>query len=164
LLQEDAAELIEAGGLQETLRDLAERLRDGGREGVSQRLTRRICRVVGASSPMALTHGEFNAAAEAFYRDHLRKEQMDEALDLWGVQVQNLDSMAAWRLGHYNQALYSVLKGADAAAFITRTRSGLLMEELPVAVLTRLIHLMLLTLDHMKRHTRNPSAKEAPAV
>jgi hypothetical protein len=161
LLREDAPELIEAGGLHPTLRDLAERLRDGGLQGVSQRLTRRICREVGASSPMALTHGEFNAAAESFYRERLRKEQMEEALDLWAEEVRTLDSLAAWRQGHYTQALFSVLKGADAAAFIMKTRSALIKEALPGDALTRLIHLMLLTLDHMKRSTRAPSAEEA---
>ncbi len=160
LLREDAADLIEAGNLHPTLRDLEERLQDGGRQGVSHRLTRRICREAGISSPTALTQGEFNAAAESFYRERLRREQMGEALDLWCGEVRKLDSLRAWRQGRSNQALYSILKGAGAADFITQMRSAFLAEKLPAAELTRLIHLMLLTLDHLKRRTSVPSAQE----
>ncbi len=150
LLKKDAPELIEFGGLQHTLGDLEERIRQGGYQSVSARLTRRICREAGAKSPLALSHDEFNTAAESFYRERLRREQMGQALDLWCDRVQSLDSPQTWRKGRYNQALISLLDGKDAAAYISRMRDGVLSETLPVADMGRLIHLMLLTLDHMK--------------
>jgi hypothetical protein len=50
----------------------------------------------------------------------------------------------------YNQALFAILKGRDAASFVHTLRPALLSEELSVAAITRLIHLLLLTLSHMK--------------
>jgi hypothetical protein len=102
---------------------------------------------------MALTGDEFNAAAETFYRERLKKEQMGQALDQWSEQVRQLDAMSAWRSGQFNQALFAVLKGRDASAFISTARSSVIAEELPLAAITQMIHLMLLTLSHMKRQS-----------
>ena len=153
LLRKDAPELIEMNRLDHTLTDLKERIDDNGSHTVSGRLTRRICGEVGAPSPLALSGDEFNAAAESFYRGRLKKEQMGQAVDGWAEQVRHLDGMSAWRNGHYNQALFSVLKGKDAASLITTLRPAILAEDLPVPALRRLIHLMLLTLNHMKRQS-----------
>jgi hypothetical protein len=151
LLKEDAPELIEMGKLHDTIRDLEDRIDE---DSVANRLTRRICEDAGASSPMALTGDEFNAAAETFYRERLKKEQMGQALDQWSEQVRQLDGMSAWRSGHFNQALFAVLKGKDASAFISTARSSVIAEELPLACHhTQMIHLMLLTLSHMKRQS-----------
>ncbi len=119
LLKDDAPELIEMGKLHDTIRDLADRIDEDGRDSVASRLTRRICQAAGVSSPMALTADEFNAAAEIFYRERLKREQMGQALDQWSEQVRQLDAMSAWRSGHFNQALFAVLKGRDASAFIS---------------------------------------------
>ena len=153
LIREDAPELIEMGGLGSTLQDLSDRLDDGDSRSVADSLTHRICQAAGVSSPMALSGEEFNAAAEAFYREQLKKEQMAQALDLWCQQVRQMDSMASWRSGRYNQALLSVLQGRDAADFVDARRSGILAEALPSSSIVRLIHLMLLTLNHMKRQS-----------
>jgi hypothetical protein len=155
LLKKDAPELIEINRFDHTLADLNARIDDNGSHTVSDRLTRRICDEVGASSPLALSGDEFNAAAESFYRKRLKKEQMGQAVDGWAEQVRHLDGMSAWRDGHYNQALFSVLKGKDAATSIATLRSAVIAEALPVPALTRLIHLMLLTLNHMKRQSQS---------
>jgi hypothetical protein len=155
LLQEDAPELIEMNQLRHTIDDLKNRIDDGGGRGVSGRVTRRICEAAGASSPLALSGDEFNAAAESFYRERLKKDQVGQALDGWTRQVRRLDGMSTWRSGHYNQALFSVLGGKDAATLIATLRSAVIAETLPVTALTQLIHLMLLTLDHMKRQSES---------
>ena len=159
LLKDDAPELIEMGKLDETIRDLKDRIDVAGRNSVADRLTRRICEAAGVSSPMALTSDEFNAAAEIFYRERLKKEQMGQALDVWSEQVRQLDGMSAWRSGHFNQALFAVLKGKDASAFISSVRSAVVAEELPLAAITRLIHLMLLTLSHMRRQSESSQSE-----
>jgi hypothetical protein len=154
MLKNDAPELIEMGGLGPTIRDLEDRIDEGGRHGVAGRLTRRICAAAGASSPMHLTGDQFNAAAESFYREELKKEHMGQALDGWSEQVRQLDGMSTWRSGVYNQALFSMLKGNDAATFIAGLRSAVIAEELPLPAITGLIHLMLLTLNHMQRQSQ----------
>jgi hypothetical protein len=100
---------------------------------------------------MKLTGDDFNFAAESFYRDRLKKEHIGQAVDEWCLEVKKLDGLSAWRSGRYNQALMSVLKGMDAGVFIARARSGLIAEDLSLVTLTRLIHLMLLTLDYMRQ-------------
>jgi hypothetical protein len=160
LLHDDASELIEMGGLASTLEDLALRIKEGEQHAAAQRLTRRICDSAGAGSCMAMRGDEFNAAAESFYRKQLKKEQMAQALDVWCEQVRQLDGLAAWRSGVYNQALLSVLKGKDAAAFIGSLRSAVLAEDLPTGSIKRLIHLLLLTLDHMRRQSQTVFSKD----
>jgi hypothetical protein len=151
LIREDFPDLVEMGKFQNTLKDLQERLIEKACNSVSCRFTRRICQTVGVSSPMKLSGDEFNTAAESFYRHQLKKEQIEKALDLWCDEIQKLDSLSLWRSGRYNQALFSILNGMDAAAFISRVRLEIIMEELPLSTITRLIHLMLLTLHNMQQ-------------
>ncbi len=151
IIEEDAAELIEMGGYQDTLRDLKARITESESNHVACSITRRICKEAGVSSPMKLSGEAFNMAAESFYRNRLKREQIGQALDLWCEEVETLDSMPTWRAGRYNKALFSVLQGMDAAAFISRARAGLISEELPLSIIRRLIHLLLLTLDNMRK-------------
>ena len=125
-LKQDAPELIEMAGLQPLIEELEARITSKGRDTAAGRLTRRICETAGTSSPMTLTSDAFNAAAESFYRDQLKNEQMQEAIDLWCEQVRHLDGMPAWRDGTYNQALFSILKGKDAAALIATLRTAVI--------------------------------------
>nr|WP_054695009.1 hypothetical protein [Desulfosarcina cetonica] len=163
LLRQDAPELIEASGNAPVLTDLECRLQANGRDTTSARLTRRICETVGVAAPMALTSDTFNNAAENFYRGQLKQEQMQQAINDWCEAVRRLDGFATWRSGHYNRALFSLFKGKDAALFIDTHRRGILDETSSVAVLRRLIHLMLLTLDHMRRQSQTDST-EVPTL
>jgi hypothetical protein len=153
-LQADAPELIEMGGFEETLDDINRRIDNSLHHAVADRLTHRICQSAGAVSSMTMSGDGFNTAAESFYRNQLKKEQMEESLDVWCEQVRQLDGLAAWRSGVYNQALFSILKGKDAAAFIGMLRSAVLAEDLSASSLSQLIHLLLLTLDHMQRQSK----------
>ena len=150
MIREDAPELVEMQGIAQTLDDLNRRIADNPRHAAADRLTRRICDTAGVKSSTAISGDEFNAAAEAFYRNNLKKEQMDQALAVWREQVRQLDNLSTWRSGVYNRALFSILKGRDAVSFIDTLRSAVLAEELTAADLARLIHLMLLTLDYMQ--------------
>ncbi len=150
IVREDAPELLEMEGLGQTLDDLALRIDDPDHHAAAHRLTQRICNQVGAKSPTSLSGDDFNTAAELFYRKRLKKEQLEESMDEWCDQVRQLDDLSTWRSGTYNQALFSILQGRDAAAFIDSLRAAVLSEDLSVSVITRLIHLLLLTLEHMK--------------
>ncbi len=155
-IKTDAPELIEMFGMHSSIENLGARLDSGDEHSVDGRLTRRICETAGASSPMKLAGETFNQAAESFYRDRLKKEHMQEAIDSWCEALRHLDGMSAWRDGTYNQALLSVLKGRDAVAWIRNLKSAIVAEDLPSATITRLIQLMLLTLKHMRRQTGAP--------
>ena len=160
-LRKDAPELIEMTGLASTIEDLEARFLSKDQDTAAGRLTRRICETAGASSPMSLAGDTFNQAAESFYRNQLKKERLGEAIDLWCEALQLLGGMTAWRNGTYNQALLSILKGKDAAALIRTLKPVIIGEELPLATVTRLIHLMLLTLNSMRRQTQ-ADASENP--
>ncbi|MGD9211874.1 MAG: hypothetical protein PVI90_13915, partial [Desulfobacteraceae bacterium] len=105
LIRKDFPDLIEMGKYQHTIQDLEERLTEKDCNDVSCRITRRICKTIGVSSPMKLTSDEFNTAAESFYRNQLKKEQIGQALDLWCKEVEKLDGLPVWRAGRYNRAL-----------------------------------------------------------
>jgi len=160
MLREDAPELVEMADLRKTLDDLVLRIENPSHHAAAERLTRRICDRVGAKSSTDLSADEFNAAAESFYRKQLKKEQLEASLDVWCDQVGRLDGFSSWRSGTYNQALFSILKGRDAASFVNALRSALLSEELSVQTITRLIHLLLLTLTHMKAQGAADCAKD----
>ena len=143
-------------GKHSPVENLDARLRSNGKDTAAGRLTRRICDTAGVSSPMKLYGETFNQAAESFYRGELKKEHMQEAIDSWCEELRHLDGMPAWRDGTYNQAMLSILKGKDAVAWIQNLRSALVAEDLPLATVSMLIQLMLLTLNHMRRQTEEP--------
>jgi hypothetical protein len=153
-LQTDAPELVEMGGFEETLDDINRRIDNSSQHAVADRLTRRICQSAGVVSSMTMGADAFNMAAESFYRNQLKKEQMEASIDVWCEQVRQLDGLATWRSGVYNQALFSILKGNDAVTFIGSLRTAVLAEDLSAPSLSQLIHLLLLTLDHMQRQSK----------
>ena len=163
LLWQDAPELVEMMQLGSPLAELAERVGNGGQDTAAARLTRRICGSAGAKSSFALRGGEFNAAAEKFYRGRLKREQIDQAVEVWCGAAHRLDALETWRNGEVNPALYAVLKGDDAENFIRSRKLAIVQEELGPATITRLIHLMLLTLNHMRRrsHRSRPEVKSS---
>lgn len=153
LLRHDAPELIEMMRLSGMLNELGEEIDGGGRGTSAARLTRRICDAAGAASPLALSGDQFNSAAETFYRGQLKQEQIEQAIDVWCEAARELDGMTTWRIGEYNPALFAVLRGGDAENFIRMRKSAIVAEELNPMTITRLIHLMLLTLKHMQQQS-----------
>src|SRR5262249_41227044 len=81
----------------------------------------------GASSPLRLSADEFNAAAEAYYRDTLRRRHLAEGLDLLRGDVRRLDEPGA-----------SAFLDAVAPDVLAGTAGG--------HALARLIHLPLRTI------------------
>jgi hypothetical protein len=162
LLRKDAPELIEVTGMDATLAELADQIHHGYGTA-ADRLTRRICDSAGASSPFSLSGEMFNSAAEKFYRGKLKKEQTAEAVDVWCESARQLDALETWRSGEYNSELFSVLRGDDVEMFIRSRKRAIVAEELSVRTITRLIHLMLLTLNHMRRQHHGDCSEVKPS-
>ena len=80
LLLEDAADLVELFGMQDTIDDLRARLADPDRQAAVSRLTRGILGGSGCRRPTDLSAEEFNQAAEVYYREGLRRRHIAEAL------------------------------------------------------------------------------------
>ena len=79
-LERDAADLIQAMGLEETMADLRARLTDPSGASAAGKLTKGALARVGAKKPLKVPAREFNASAEAFYRDELRRKHLFESL------------------------------------------------------------------------------------
>jgi len=149
----DGAALIREIGMEETIRDLEDRVSRPEECSAAGKLTRSILDRAGARSPMKLKAHEFNAAAERYYMNDLKQENMQEALTALKSCAAELDSMQSWRGGEYNQSLLAVLQGKNAADFIDSARDDLLAERLPQKKLAQLIQLTLLVIDRNRKHT-----------
>ena len=79
MLREDAADLIEMMGLEDTIKDLMHRVESPRTYSAAGKLTAGILEHAGASKPLKLSGDTFNMAAESYYRDVLRKQNIKEA-------------------------------------------------------------------------------------
>lgn len=157
LIREDAADLIEALGMQDTLDDLTDRIDPGASASAEGRLTAGILRQAGARRPMDLSGQAFNTAAEAYYRRSLRRRQTAEAFDQLTQDAQSLDGWSSWRSGTYNRPLMALFDGRRVEDFMATARRDVLEERAGLPALRKLIHLTLLTL-----HSEIVSADREP--
>jgi hypothetical protein len=163
IIKEDAAALIEAMGLTQTLEDLERRLEEPQGYSALDRLTRGILEKAGVPSPLTVSGKDFNRAAEQYYRDDLRKAHMGEALALLEEEFKKLDSHILCEDCFYQGAHKSLLGGRSAAEYLIRVKKDLLEESIPVDAIRKLIHLILLTIhSNMKQYELD--LKEEPTA
>lgn len=151
LLLDDAADLIEALGLAETLRELSLHLEAAERFGAAGRLTRGILEEAGAVDPLRLPAREFNLAAEKYYRETLRRRQFAEGLallenDLLALERQSQDD-EVWR-----RSLCQLLPERSGTDFLHAIRHDLLAGRAPRKELRTLIGLVVLTVERDAAH------------
>jgi hypothetical protein len=144
ILKEDAADLIEMMGVDETLRDLVERTENPA-FSTAGKLTRAILLQTGASSPMKLSGDEFNLAAEQYYRDILRKRHICEAFGTLEEDLKKLEGYAILDRYECKTALSSILKERNASEFFESVKIGILDETIPVYELKTMIRIILLS-------------------
>lgn len=109
ILREDAADLIDQMGLDETLRNLEARIRQPDTVSAAGRLTSGILEHGNSTDPMKLPAKEFNQLAESYYRTTLRKKQINEALSMLTTLQYRLASEAPQFDHQTRQALYPLL-------------------------------------------------------
>ncbi|MGP0564482.1 MULTISPECIES: hypothetical protein [unclassified Nitrospina] len=81
LLRMEAADLVSMLGMEETLRDLEDRVRYPAEHSAGGKLTRSILQTCDAKSPFDLDAETFNTAAESQFRDGLRKQHIQESVE-----------------------------------------------------------------------------------
>lgn len=139
-LEDEAADLVDAMGLRETLRDLRKRLADPeARAGAL--LTRGALEEIGARNAFRVRAEDFNLASARFYSGKLRLRQLAEALDRLEEDMRALGRSMRPR---QTEALASLLDGRDALQYLSRVREDLLSERLPAAEIRTLIGLTVL--------------------
>lgn len=148
VLLEDAADLIEALNLKETLTDLMLRLEHPARHSTAGKLTRGILDEMNAASPMKLNAREFNSGAERYYRETLRRRHLDEALRFLEEDFLRIDLDRSGDESPARAAFNFVLQGKSASEFLQRIRRDVLDERAEAQTLRKLINLVLLTTYH----------------
>jgi hypothetical protein len=151
LLRRDAQDLIEMLGLEDCLVDLENRLTRPQTFSAAYRLTDAILDRCGARDPLDIKAGEFNQAAEAYYRTALKQRHLGSAMNCLETAVEQLDHWGTWREGYYNQALLNLLEGQSASDFVRRIREDAMGGALPAPMVQKLLQLMLL-LFHQKNN------------
>ncbi|MFH1090589.1 MAG: hypothetical protein V1742_03365, partial [Pseudomonadota bacterium] len=153
VLKEDAAELIEAQGLGSVLKETAFRLENHPWNTVQGRLTRHVLETLNLKSPLQAEALDFNLAAEAFYREGLRRRHMLEA---WEVLEKDLTGAVFTQTSgdtRFREALRHTLAGDEALKFARRMKEQVLGETASEKDLTRLVNLVILTVCQASQQT-----------
>lgn len=148
LLREDAAELIEGMNLGGVIADLQRRLSEPGAYSAAGKLTRGVLAQAGTRSALGMEAEEFNLAAEQYYRTTLRHKHLSEAFAFLETDLQALDRAALSSQSGLRPALQSLLGDQGATAFLRQVRPTLLEGTAPPELQTRMIQLLLLSLEH----------------
>ena len=130
MLREQAPGLIESFCLDAVLDDLKLRLEMPAECATSGRLTRGILSQLNAGNPLQVEPGEFNAAAEQYYREILARQHFAEALDYLERDVQRLDQVAHLKDATIREGLAHTVGGQGAVAFLRRVKTDLLDDRL----------------------------------
>jgi hypothetical protein len=147
MIREEAAELVEGFGFGDLLGDLELRLREPAKYGASGRLTAGILAKGGADSPYDMSAREFNLAAERYYREELRQEQISEG---WQYVAEDIQAMAAGEIPlslEMREEVNAILGTQEADGFLRQTRDELLGDSLDPANTVRLLQLMIIAED-----------------
>lgn len=147
MLEKEAADLIEAMGLAETMRDLRARHEDPEEASASGKLTRAALRQAGAREPLELGAEEFNSAAERAYRGELRVKKLAEA---WEGLLADAHKLESDPRGDVRAALEAVLEGRALESYLHQIGKDLLAERLPCAEIRRVLHVLLIG-EHVDR-------------
>lgn len=152
-LREDAPDLIEQMGLQDTIADLAQRIREPEQYAASGRLTGGILAHLGSSSALKTEARDFNTGAEEYYRTTLRRQQTAEAFDLLQGECGLLDQQAAELDEPLRKALLLILQGQSVEQFLAAVRQDILQEQADIPTLQRLMNLLLVKVHHDQQQT-----------
>jgi hypothetical protein len=136
LLKKEAPPLIEALDLSTTLTDLEDRLSDPDRYSACGKVTQGVLKGLEVNGPLAVSAGEFNRAAEDYYRVTLRRRQMAESCDALIREATNLaiSGMSAVRAGDIDM--------------LNRMKTDLLNETASLEEITTAIRLIVLISEH----------------
>lgn len=150
LLREDAADLIERLGMEETMADLEARLADPEERSAAGRLTRGALETLGAKAPLDADAQDFNAAAERYYRTDLRALHMADALRALEADLRAIERDAT---GEERAALREIVPGRAPSEFLAALRSDLLAETADAEGVARAARLAILAVERdARRH------------
>jgi hypothetical protein len=160
IIREDAADLIELMGLEDTIRDLEQRLHEPAHHSAAGRLTTGILNEVNATSPLRVQAREFNVGAERYYRTTLRKKHVQEGVEFLAAECHRIEQQPSSLTEPERNALNAILQGMDASRFIVSAKEDLLEDRADTQTLMRLMNLILFTVCHEARTETELSGKQ----
>lgn len=163
ILREDASDLIEMLGLDETMRNLSARIENPDEYSATSRLTKSILNELGERSPMNLSARDFNLGAERYYRNGLRLKHIREAFAVVKEDFAEFESKRLPDDPLYRTALAAALRHKGIREFLVEVEVEVFEETASLEELRTLINLMLVLEDsHSKRAAGILDRKEAP--
>lgn len=139
----EGADLVEMLGMRDTIDKLRLRLKEPKRYSATGKLTRKILEQCNARSPFDLSAAEFNAAAENYYRDELRNQNLEQAIKTMQVDAVTLGRRAAVDKD-FASAIRDLLGEQPVAEYVKRVSKEVLGSSLPPGELSRFINLLIL--------------------
>ena len=142
IIKQDASDLIEMFGFQETISDLEKMIYCPSEHSSSARLTKGILEKAGVSDPFKLSGREFNLASEKYYREDLRSKHLSEA-----ISILESDSK---KIKDSNNNLFRKLIASNTAGlqeYISSVKDDLLNGNLPLQHINKMIQLVILSID-----------------
>ncbi len=147
-LRENASDLIDAMGMDEVLCDLAIRCDDRDHQA-EYRLASGI--LPGSGDAMNVDARDFNRAAEKFYREQLRQQNLSEAC---AHLRQDADSLQRCERSEVRACLRHGVRVQDASRFVADVEGRTLSDQLSLQEITTLMNLLLLLA--LKERQRTP--------
>ena len=162
MLREDAADLIEMLGLENTVEALVLRLERPEEHSAFGKLTRSILDSLNVRNPMKVSAGEFNRAAEDHYRGALRKKHIEEAFDFLRDDAKELDSRHGERDWSHGAEGSVGLKSRSALEFVSAIERDILEETATADELKTLVNLVLTTIRDDIRRAKGTQDEPTP--
>jgi len=147
ILREDAADLIEMLGLEETMADLSLRLEHPESHAAAGRMTSAILDIAGAKSPLKMKADDFNKATEQFYRIDLKMRHVREAFRFLEEDLSRVEAESAKDKPEIRKALQFALNDQEASRFVSMAKRRVLDEEISTGELIKLINLILISVN-----------------
>ncbi len=147
IIKRDAADLIELMQLTPVIRDLEARINDAEKSSASHRLTSQILEHAGAASPFRLRAGQFNQAADSYYRNTLRKKHLQEAIGSASEACRKMVAECNQNM-ELKQAVEKLLGRMSLENFLEDVRKKILEDRIDMKELGVMIGLMMLMVQN----------------
>ncbi len=145
-LKEEATGLVESLNAGPVLDDLARRLQPAQPGSAAARLSEDIRSELGGKPVHRCSGDEFNAAAERYYRETLRRRETEQALSVMEDDLYRLQASAEAH-PDLQEVLGQIAPGGSAADAFYSMKEGVLNGSLDGPALERMIHLLLLIIN-----------------
>lgn len=143
ILENDACEIIKSMKLQPTIKDLNNRIYRSDKYSTSSKLVKGILRKSKKKTPLKLKSKEFNQMSEKYYREDLRKEQIEESLEIFKDVL--YEKKYKKESNEIRQAIHNLLGNLKTNHYINKIKKSLIHETISLDDITKLIQLIIIT-------------------